>query len=121
VARLHGAARAPGRRAPGCGDVERAELAGAAPAGRRALGRSPAEFRGWSDAAWSLAAQQAARLPEGTAERLEVATDVAAAQAYSAMDPEALLALLAPLAESVQAAGDIPFPNAMGLPAISRR
>jgi hypothetical protein len=77
------------------------------------------EFRGWSDAAWSLAAQQAARLPEGTAERLEVATDVAAAQAYSAMDPEALLALLAPLAQAVQSAGDIPFPNAMGLPAIT--
>jgi hypothetical protein len=76
------------------------------------------EFRGWSDAAWSRAEQQAAELPAATGERLEVATDVAAAQAYACVDHQALEGLLAPLVRSVQAAGDIPFPNAMGLPAI---
>jgi hypothetical protein len=79
------------------------------------------ELRGWSDAAWSRAAQQAAELPAGTAERLEVATDAVAAPAYAALDHEGLEALearLAPLARTVQAAGDIPFPNAMGLTSI---
>jgi hypothetical protein len=78
------------------------------------------EHRGWSDDAWSRAAEQAAGLPPETAERLEAATDVAAAPAYAAVDRRRLEVLLARLAEPVQASGGIPFPNAMGLPRLSR-
>jgi hypothetical protein len=77
------------------------------------------ELRGWSDDAWSLATEQAAGLPPDTAERLEAATDAAAAPAYAAVDRRRLETVLTGLAERVQVSGGMPFPNAMGLPRLS--
>lgn len=77
------------------------------------------DLRGWSDAEWSAAAAVAGRLPQGTAERLEAATDAAAAAAYAAVDADELTELLGPVAGVIQRSGDIPFPNAMGLPRIT--
>lgn len=78
------------------------------------------EHRGWSDNEWNAAGQELADLGLlGTAagrdvvQQVEAATDQLAAPAYSAADPERLVALLAPLAARTAAA--IPFPNAMGL------
>jgi hypothetical protein len=86
------------------------------------------EHRGWSDAQWHDARQRlVARgllADDGTAtadgrrayDEIERLTDELAAPAYDAVDREALLDALAPLADRVVAGEVVPFPNAMGLP-----
>ena len=90
---------------------------------RAALGDLDArqqDHRGWSDGEWDGARQQLAdRGLLGTAagrdvvERVEAATDELAAPACAGVDPERLVAVLAPLA--ARAATALPFPNAMAL------
>jgi hypothetical protein len=73
------------------------------------------ELRGWTDEQWAAAQARVRELPPHLPEELERQTDLLAAQAYDGVDVEELERLLAPLARAVADAGDIPFPNAMGL------
>lgn len=72
------------------------------------------EYRGWDDRTWQ---QAAARVSGRDLNDVEETTDHLAAPAYSALQPaeqHQLRLLLEPLARS--AAGQLPYPNAMGLP-----
>ncbi|WP_127783543.1 hypothetical protein [Rhodococcus sp. X156] len=73
------------------------------------------EFRGWSDAQWQAAEEEAADVDPAAAAVLEEHTDVLAARAYETIDTVALRRLLEPLAQLVVDGDGVPFPNAMGL------
>ncbi len=86
--------------------------------------------RGWSEPEWEAArAALAVRglvtasgevTPEGRALRaaVEAATDSRAVEAFGALDTDALVGALDPLARAVVASGLVPYPNPMGLPPV---
>ncbi|MFD0686511.1 SCO6745 family protein [Actinomadura fibrosa] len=86
------------------------------------------ESRGWSREEWDAAAEALAGrglldgdepTEAGRALKAEIErrTDALAAPPYRVLDdPEGLFADLAPLARAVTEAGDMPFPNPIGLP-----
>lgn len=86
-------------------------------------GRAPEdalrEHRGWTTEEWTAAAEQAARRPPGTRAEIEAATDAAAAAPWEALGPartDRLAELLDPLVARIAAAGEMPFPNLIGVP-----
>ncbi len=71
--------------------------------------------RGWLDAGGALTADGRARR-----DRIETATDDLAGRPYAAVpDVDALVARLTPAAATVARAGDIRYPNPMGLPSVA--
>jgi len=88
-------------------------------------GRAPEEalqeHRGWTAEEWASASQQAAPRPPGTRAAIEAATDAAAAAPWEALGPvrtDRLAELLDPLVARIAAAGEMPFPNLIGVPAL---
>jgi hypothetical protein len=75
--------------------------------------------RGWSPEDWSAASERLdSRGVDGRALRAEIEgrTDDLAFEPYRRIDVDRLLELLTPARERIAAAGDITFPNPMGLP-----
>jgi hypothetical protein len=86
-------------------------------------GRAPEEalrkHRGWTAEEWAAAVEQASQRPPGTRAELEAATDAAAAAPWQALGTartERLADLLDPLVTHITAAGEMPFPNLIGVP-----
>jgi hypothetical protein len=86
------------------------------------------DHRGWTAMEWEMAraalvnrgliTATGAVTPDGRALRaaVEAATDARAAEAFGALDTDAVVAALDPIAHAVVASGIVPFPNPMGLP-----